>query len=104
MTRCAIMHVDAYDEDRVLKAMRGIADATAFPDVEGQTVLVKPNILSDSYPEKAITTDYRAVEALMMILKEMGCSRIIVGDSPGTQTGKLQPADPVSFYREDLKL
>ena len=93
MTRCAIMHVDAYDEDKVLEAMREIADATAFPDVEGQTVLVKPNILSDSYPEKAITTHPAVIKALITLLWEKGAKRILTGDSPGMQTGRFNPVN-----------
>ena len=89
--RCAITRSADYSEENLRKALLEIIDNSEFPSVSGKTVLIKPNILFDAPPEKAITTDYRAVEALMIILKEMGCSRIIVGDSPGTQTGKLQP-------------
>ena len=87
------MHVDAYEEDKVLEAMRRIADATAFPDVEGKTVLVKPNILSDSYPEKAITTHPAVIKALITLLWEKGARRILAGDSPGMQTGRFNPVN-----------
>ena len=50
MTRTAIAKADSYDMDVVRKAIWKIADNTAFPSVSGKTVLVKPNILSDSYP------------------------------------------------------
>lgn len=87
--RCAITECREYSFQELDSALRKIIDNTEFPDVNGKTVLVKPNILSDAAPEKAITTDCRAVEALLVILKEKGAARIIVGDSPGTQTGKL---------------
>ena len=89
MTNCAITECRDYTENELDSALRKIIENTAFPKVEGKTVFVKPNILSDASPEKAITTDYRALDAFLRILKEKGAEKIIVGDSPGTQTGKL---------------
>ncbi len=91
MTRCAITEADTYDDNTVLEAMRLIAENTAFPDVKGKTVLVKPNILSDSYPEKAITTHPAVVRAIITILNEKGAGRVLVGDSPGMQAGRFHP-------------
>ncbi len=90
--RCAITECKDYTERELIGALERIISNSEFPDVRGKTVFIKPNILSDSSPEKAITTDYRALEALMIILKEHGSGGIIVGDSPGTQTGKLSVA------------
>ncbi len=89
MTRCAITECNDYTAPELDRAFRQIIDNTDFPAISGKTVFLKPNILSDSVPEKAITTDYRAIEALLRILNEMGAEKIIVGDSPGTQMGKL---------------
>ena len=89
MTNCAITECRDYTENELDSALRKIIENTAFPEVAGKTVFVKPNILSDASPEKAITTDYRALDAFLRILKEKGAEKIIVGDSPGTQTGKL---------------
>ena len=89
MTRCAITRCNDYSPLSLDTAVRTIIDNTDFPEVNGKVVFIKPNILSDSLPEKAITTDARAVEALINILKEKGAEKIILGDSPGTQTGKL---------------
>ena len=91
MTRCAITEVGKYEEDKILEALRLIADSTAFPCVNGKTVLVKPNILSDSYPEKAITTHPAVVKALIILLKEKGAENVLVGDSPGMQAGRFNP-------------
>ena len=89
MTGLAITECREYTPSELDGALRRIIEGTSFPDVSGKTVLVKPNILSDAAPEKAITTDYRAIDALLSILEEMGARTIIVGDSPGTQTGRL---------------
>ncbi len=91
MTRCAITKIDSYDEDKLLSAIRLIAENTAFPDVKGKIVLVKPNVLSDSYPEKAITTHPAVVKAMIAILFERGAGKVIAGDSPGMQTGRFNP-------------
>ena len=93
MTRTAIARSDSYDMSEVRKAIREIVDSTSFPAVRGKTVLVKPNILSDSYPEKAITTHPSVVRAVIELVKAEGASRILVGDSPGMQTGRLNPVN-----------
>lgn len=91
MNRTAILKCASYDLDIVKSTLEEIIANTEFPDVEGKSVLVKPNILSDSSPEKAITTHPAVIEALVMILKERKAARILVGDSPGMQTGHLNP-------------
>ena len=91
MTSCAIVRCPDYGMDNLRQAILRIIESTDFPAVKGKTVLIKPNILSDAPPEKAITTDARAVEALVAILKERGAGRIIIGDSPATQVASLQP-------------
>ncbi len=89
MTRCAITECKDYTDNELDAAFKRIIENSEFPDVKGKTVLVKPNILSDAPKEKAITTDCRALSALLKYLNDEGACKIIVGDSPGTQTGKL---------------
>ena len=93
MTRCAVLRIDDYDDGKLLEAMSQIAGNTAFPDVSGKTVLIKPNILSDSYPEKAITTHPAVVKAAIRLILGKGASRVLVGDSPGMQTGRFRPVN-----------
>lgn len=47
----------------------------------GEKVLIKPNLLSDSPPEKLVTTNPTFVKAVINIVKEAGATPI-VGDSP----------------------
>ena len=89
MQRCAITKCNDYTSESLYKAFNEIIRNTDFPDVHGKKVLIKPNILSDALPEKAITTDARAIEVLLHILNERGAIAIYIGDSPATQTGKL---------------
>jgi hypothetical protein len=46
-------------------------------------VLIKPNIVVSRHDWAGVNTDPRVVEALVMLLKEKGIDRIIVGDGAG---------------------
>ena len=61
-------------------------------------ILVKPNMLSRSAPDKAVTTHPAVVEAVLVVLKEMGAKgeNIIVGDSGG---GPSNPALHSASYK-----
>jgi len=49
----------------------------------GQTVLLKPNLLTDSPPEAAITTHPEVVRAVIRLVREAG-AECRVGDSPAS--------------------
>ncbi len=49
----------------------------------GQTVLLKPNLLTDAAPEAAITTHPEIVRAAIRLVKEVG-GTCLVGDSPAS--------------------
>ncbi len=91
MSRTGIIRAEEYAIESVERALMALIDNTDFPSVEGKTVLLKPNVLSDVPPEKAITTHPVVVEAMIRILKGMNAMHIIVGDSPGMQTGRFRP-------------
>ena len=74
-----------YDRDEIYRALKTAAEAAGHPDVAGKNVLLKPNILMDAVPEKAITTHPVFLEAVIRLVTEWGASRILVGDSPGLQ-------------------
>lgn len=65
----------------VLEAMGGIA---AFVQA-GQTVLIKPNLLSARAPELAVTTHPELVRQVILQCVRAGAARIWVGDSPAGQ-------------------
>ena len=83
MNKVAITKCSGYQYETVKKAVYELAAATDFPSVEGKTVLVKPNILSDAKSEKNITTNPMVVKAVIELLKEKGAGKIWCGDSPG---------------------
>lgn len=49
----------------------------------GQSVLVKPNLLTDAPPEKAVTTHPALVREVVRVLRRAG-ARVQVGDSPAS--------------------
>ena len=75
----------SYDSAEVYTALKRAIDLAGDLDVAGKTVLLKPNILSDESPEKAITTHPVFLEVAIKLVAEMGARRILVGDSPGMQ-------------------
>ena len=83
--KVAIERCGAYESDKLDAALKNAALSADFPDVTGKTVLLKPNIVMDSAPQKAVTTHPVFLEAVIRLVKERGASRIFVGDSPGIQ-------------------
>lgn len=81
MNRVAIEHCQDYS--RIKEAVDRIVSCTAFPDCQGRTILVKPNILSDSRPEAGITTHPALVKEVVALCFERGAKKVYVGDSPG---------------------
>ena len=63
----------------LLKALGGIERFVA----RGQSVLIKPNLLTDRKPEDAVTTHPEVVRALIRIVRRAGASPS-VGDSPAS--------------------
>jgi uncharacterized protein (DUF362 family)/ferredoxin len=84
-TSVAIVRCGVYRSEEVYAALRLAVEAAPSLDVSGKTVLLKPNIVFDSPPEKAIVTHPVFLEAAIRLVKDLGASRILAGDSPGLQ-------------------
>jgi uncharacterized protein (DUF362 family)/ferredoxin len=113
----AIARCEDYGSEQVYAALRLAVEAAPSLDVSGKTVLLKPNIVFDSPPEKAIVTHPVFLGAAIRLVRDLGASRILVGDSPGLQkpnfTAKLSGlgevtermgAEWVDFTREKCNL
>jgi uncharacterized protein (DUF362 family)/Pyruvate/2-oxoacid:ferredoxin oxidoreductase delta subunit len=83
--KVAIERCETYNPDEMYAVLKKTALAADFPDVTGKTVLLKPNIVLDSVPAKAVTTHPVFLEAVLLLMRAFGASRILVGDSPGLQ-------------------
>ena len=84
--KVGIERCPSYDPDLVYRALKRAVEIAGAFDAAGKTVLLKPNILSDTPPEKVVTTHPVFLEAAIRLVREMGARRILVGDSPGIQT------------------
>ncbi|SLM17560.1 Iron-sulfur cluster-binding protein [uncultured spirochete] len=85
----ALLRCKSYESrelDAIIAQAAGIA---GFPDVEGATILIKPNILNASPAAKAVTTNPAFVGAVIRFVKSRGAKSVLVGDSPGWQPSVL---------------
>ena len=82
MNKVAITECKRYDSKELREAILETIANSDFPTLQGKTVLLKTNILSDSSPDKHITTNPSFVKELAIICKERGASTVYIGDSP----------------------
>ena len=77
---------DSYDEEKVYKCIKtGLLQLGGFESIVGaeEKILVKPNLLSASVPDKAIATHPSVLKGVLRLLNERGCTDVKIGDSPG---------------------
>jgi uncharacterized protein (DUF362 family)/Pyruvate/2-oxoacid:ferredoxin oxidoreductase delta subunit len=84
----AVRQCNTYDPEELLKHIEWLYDEAEGPAPAGKKVLLKPNILSDSDPQKAITTHPAVVEAAIRFFQSRG-AEVLVGDSPTFDNGKF---------------
>lgn len=80
-----------YDIDRILRLLEEIYIRAQGPALSGKSILVKPNILLDEPPNKAVTTHPVFVEAVIRFLQSQNAGKIYVGDSPGLHSLSFKP-------------
>ena len=83
--KTGIERCPSYDPEEVYRALKRAVELAGDLDVNGKNVLLKPNIVFDSAPEKAVCTHPAFLEAAIRLVREMGARRILAGDSPGLQ-------------------
>ena len=83
-TKVAVIRCDTYADDQVLTAIRTGLDLlggiSAFVK-SGERIVMKPNIVIGTDPDKGITTHPAVFKAMGKLLKEAGAS-VYYGDSP----------------------
>jgi len=86
----ALVRCESYESRRLENGLRKVLDplgGMARFVRPGDTVLLKPNLLSARSPEKRVTTDPALVRTVAVMVKEAGGSPFI-GDSPGIEPFK----------------
>ena len=69
---------NSYDEDLVSK-LRDLWTISEMPDIQGKSILVKPNLL-DHVDRDAVTTSPKVVAALLDLLLELRAGKVVVGE------------------------
>jgi len=77
----SVRKVPKYDRQDILRAVSEIYDAAGGPDPRGKKVLLKPNILTDVPPERAVTTHPDVFWACARYFIDRG-AEVLAGDSP----------------------
>jgi len=100
MNKVYFSSVPYYDADILCRSVREIMLYYGMDKkVTGDTkILLKPNMLSRSAPEKAVTTHPAVVDAVITVLEELGAKgeNIIIADSGG---GPSNPALHAASYK-----
>jgi len=90
LKKISISQCPDYNFEKVSAAvadiLRPLGGMGAFVE-RGDKVLIKPNLLKASAPEKAVTTHPAVVEAVVNQVQRAG-GRVLIGDSPGI--GKIE--------------
>ncbi len=89
--RIVLRKCEEYDTEAIKRHIAEIYKASGGPDPSGKRILVKPNILSDEDPRKAISTHPVFVEAVILYLQQAGAAVILVGDSPAVHRNGFMP-------------
>jgi uncharacterized protein (DUF362 family)/Pyruvate/2-oxoacid:ferredoxin oxidoreductase delta subunit len=90
-SKVALVRCDTYDEEKVYKAVQRGLDllgGIAHFAKPGERIVLKPNVLIGSKPEKSVTTHPAVFRAAGRLFKEAGAS-VSYGDSPSF--GKCEP-------------
>lgn len=100
MSKVYLKQADSYDHSVLYPAVKEILFWSDLPQrINGDTTIVlKPNMLSGSAPDKAVTTHPAVVEVVIELLKEMGAKaeNITIADSSG---GPQNPAVITANYK-----
>ncbi len=94
-----LIPIDTYDQAAVDAAVaRGVALLGGMEQFihREEKVLLKPNLLARSLPQKAITTHPAVFSAVCRLLREEGYQHVCYGDSPGSPTTTPEKATDTS--------
>lgn len=72
----------AKKEDVLQAVRRAVRLAGGLPNVKGKKVLIKPNLLSDAAPDRAVTTHPYVIWAVGKLIQDAG-GIVTIADSPG---------------------
>ena len=77
----AIVPVNSYEED-IFAVLKAHLKGFDLPDVKGQTVVLKPNMV-EYQPGKPVTTNPAIIKAAILMAFDLGAKQVIVAEGPG---------------------
>jgi len=80
-----------YDVDKIFPLLEEAYAAAEGPELEGKTILLKPNILFDDDPSKAVITHPVFIEAVIRFLWSKKAGKIYLGDAPAMHAPSFKP-------------
>lgn len=89
--RVSARRCSEYKLEEIINHVGEIYRSSGGPDPGGKKILIKPNILSDHDPSKAISTHPVFVEAVIRFFQSSGAAEIMVGDSPAVHQKGFEP-------------
>ena len=98
---------DSYD--KALESVTALLKEAGFPsdELKGKSVIVKPNLLTDREPDRAVTTHPEVLRPILRALKNVGAIPAIA-DSPASATKLEQVWDKTGMRtlcrEEDVEL
>ncbi len=88
MERVSVVECSSYEQSQVNAAVKETLRSLDYRFHENETILIKPNIMSQNRPEQHSITHYSIIDAICGMCRERHC-RIIIGDS-------------IAFYQKGL--
>lgn len=89
--RVSVRRCEDYNVEVIKNLFKEIYHSSGGPDPAGRRVLLKPNILLDDDPKKAISTHPAFLEAAIIFFRESGAAAVLVGDSPAVHRSGFRP-------------
>ncbi|MBU0957607.1 MAG: DUF362 domain-containing protein [Nanoarchaeota archaeon] len=99
----SVVKCKTYNNKLVAKALEDSLKNINFNFIPNQTILIKPNILSPTHPDKAVTTHPIILEELCKILKKHN-SKILIGESSSHNTDEAFKTSQISKLSKYAKI
>lgn len=84
-SKVSIIKCESYNFEKLFQAVKKSVDLIGGIEsfvAQGQSVLLKPNLLKEAKPEDAVTTHPEFIRAVIRLIKTQ-TDKIFIGDSPG---------------------
>jgi uncharacterized protein (DUF362 family)/ferredoxin-like protein FixX len=90
MNKTFTARCESYTDTALAQMIESYFDSEADRLKSANRILIKPNILSASEPERAVTTHPLFIETVINILKKYTNAELWLGDSPGANFGAYE--------------